>query len=174
MSNLVDNLLDFARGRSSTGIELRVTSGQDLQSAIEQVVGEFRITHPERQLICDIEELEAFSFDRSRLEQLVSNLVGNALTHGAADAPVRLTVNIHDGQLELSVTNAGDPIPAPLMQNLFKPFVRARVGSQGLGLGLFIASEIARAHGGELSVNSTADETRFSFSMPIEASEKIV
>ncbi len=167
MSNLIDNLLDFARGRSSSGIELKPASGQHLASAIEQVVGEFRTTHPERELICEIEELGEFAFDRVRLEQLVSNLVGNALTHGDASAPVQVSVDIRDGHLDLSVSNSGEAIPAELMQNLFKPFFRARVGSQGLGLGLFIASEIAKAHGGGLVATSTAEETRFSFRMPI-------
>ena|ERR1700730_3797820 len=69
---------------------------------------------------------------------------------------------------ELSVSNQGYPIPAETIKDLFKPFVRAtaRPSQPSLGLGLYIASEIARAHGGTLTVESLYDETRFTFRMP--------
>jgi signal transduction histidine kinase len=66
------------------------------------------------------------------------------------------------------VANSGAPIPASILGNLFQPFSRAtaRAGQEGLGLGLYIASEIAHAHGGSLSVDSSMEETRFTFRMP--------
>ena len=103
------------------------------------------------------------------MAQLFSNLVGNAVKHGTADAPVRVQALTGEGALKLSVANAGDPIPPFTLQRLFRPFTRGTgaTNPQGLGLGLYIASEIARAHGGILTVNSTLEETRFTFLMPL-------
>jgi phosphoserine phosphatase RsbU/P len=79
------------------------------------------------------------------------------LTHGASDSPIRVRAATQNHVFELSVANAGEPIPAATMAKLFRPFYRGAVrrSLQGLGLGLFIASEIARAHGGRLTVDST-------------------
>ena len=101
--------------------------------------------------------------------QLLSNLVGNALTHGAPDQPVRVGAETESGELKLWVANAGEPIPASAMERLFEPFFRGDVrdSRQGLGLGLHIASQIAQAHGGRIDVTSTTEETRFVFKMPL-------
>ncbi len=74
-----------------------------------------------------------------------------------------------EGVFKLSVVNAGEPIAPVAIKRLFQPFARgAGAGNpQGLGLGLYIASEIARAHGGMMSVSSTREETRFTFQMPL-------
>ena len=113
---------------------------------------------------------EPVNCDRTRIGQLVSNLIGNALTHGAADQPVRVGAKTEDGVFELWVANAGEPIPAAAMEKLFEPFFRGdvRASRQGLGLGLHIASQIAQAHGGRIDVTSTPDETRFVFRMPLQ------
>jgi signal transduction histidine kinase len=103
-----------------------------------------------------------------RIAQLFSNLLGNALTHGSAANPVRVRTQTRDDAFELSLANSGDPIPPAAMERLFQPFYRVAIErSLGLGLGLYIASEIARAHGGTLGVDSSRDETRFTFRMPI-------
>jgi phosphoserine phosphatase RsbU/P len=96
-------------------------------------------------------------------------LIGNALTHGAPDQPVRVGAKSEGGRFKLWVTNAGEPIPAAAMEKLFEPFFRGDVrdSRQGLGLGLHIASQIAQAHGGRIDVTSTADETRFVFTMEL-------
>jgi len=105
--------------------------------------------------------------DAVRLGQLVSNLLGNALTHGATDAPVYLHAHTGDGVLEISVANSGKPIGSEALAKLFEPFFRGEVrhSRQGLGLGLYISSEIAKAHGGTLTVLSSEQETRFTFRM---------
>ena len=107
--------------------------------------------------------------DRIRIGQLLSNLLGNAVTHGAADKPVVVHAETRNDSFELWVGNAGEAIPATPMDKLFEPFFRgkARASKQGLGLGLYIASQIAKAHGGTLAVASTPAETRFTFSMPL-------
>jgi signal transduction histidine kinase len=101
---------------------------------------------------------------------MFSNLLANALTHGDPDGPVRVSARCDDGGFELSVVNLGEPIPPDTVERLFQPFTRASVqpGQEGLGLGLYIASEIAHAHGGTLEVESTNEETRFTFRMQDE------
>ena len=106
---------------------------------------------------------------RARSGNWLSNLVGNALTHGARDRPVRVGADTEGGEFKLWVANAGEPIPAAAMERLFEPFFRGDVrdSRQGLGLGLHIASQIAQAHGGRIDVTSTPEETRFVFRMPL-------
>ena len=109
---------------------------------------------------------EPVNCDPSRFGQMVSNLLANALTHGAPDEPVRIHAATNArGQLELWVANSGAPIPPATMERLFQPFFRGEVrpSLQGLGLGLHIASEIAKAHGGAIEASSTDEETRFTF-----------
>ena len=112
---------------------------------------------------------EPVNCDRTRIGQLVSNLIGNALTHGAPDQPVRVGAKTEGGEFRLWVANAGEPIPPATMEKLFEPFFRGDVrdSRQGLGLGLHIASKIAQAHGGRIDVTSTPDETQFIFTMPL-------
>lgn len=100
----------------------------------------------------------------------VARGIGNALDHGAADAPVEVEASTNSGGLELSLTNSGDPIPPSDIERIFQPFKRdrSRTKREGLGLGLFIAAEIARAHGGSLAVSSTPEKTRFNFIMPLK------
>jgi signal transduction histidine kinase len=107
-------------------------------------------------------------FDRARIAQLLSNLLANALVHGDHTDPVRVRARTDETTFELSVANARPPIPAEAIGQLFQPFVRAstRPGDQGLGLSLYIAAEIARAHDGTLDVASSSSETRFTFRSP--------
>ena len=94
--------------------------------------------------------------DPVRIGQLFSNLLGNALTYGPPGEPV--TVTRQNGRtVRARVCNKGDPIPPAAMERLFYPFSRGEVrpSQQGLGLGLYIASEIAKAHDGAIDVSST-------------------
>lgn len=102
------------------------------------------------------------------MAQLFSNLLSNALTYGAVDQPVRVHATTGGRTFELSVANAGEPIPSAALERLFQPFYRAVLHDrEGLGLGLYIAHEIATAHGGTLNVTSTKEETCFTLRMPI-------
>jgi phosphoserine phosphatase RsbU/P len=169
MAGLIDNVLDFARGRLGGGITLIRDANHPLEPVLRQVVDELRTTMPERAIETDFRIADPVNCDRSRIGQMVSNLIGNALTHGSTDQPVRITASTDHGMFELWVANAGEPIPNAVMTSLFQPFFRGQVRAslQGLGLGLHIASEIAKAHEGTLTVTSTADETRFTFLMPL-------
>lgn len=167
MAGLIDDVMDFARGRLGSGIAVHRRAA-DLEQVLRQVVEELEIAQPSRIFICDIDLHEPISFDESRIAQLVSNLLGNALTHGDARGPIRLAASTERQKLIVSVSNTGQPIPPAAMERLFQPFFRGEVrdSRQGLGLGLHIASEIASAHGGALSVHSDETETRFTLVMP--------
>jgi signal transduction histidine kinase len=169
MSGLIDNVLDFARGRLGGGFVIDRKLDPELATAFYQVVAELQTAHPARKIETDLEISQPVTGDTRRLTQLLSNLLANALVHGSPDWPVKVSARTNGGDFELSVSNKGAPIPEAAMRSLFQPFARATVipNQQGLGLGLYIASEIARVHGGLLDVDSTPDETRFRFRMPL-------
>jgi phosphoserine phosphatase RsbU/P len=168
MGGPIDNALDFARGRLGGGLGLKILA-KPLTPTIEQVVSEMRLSYPDRIIDLDLDLDEPISADHARLGQMFSNLLANAITHGARDQPVRVFGAIAEGILELSVGNVGTPIPPEAIQHLFQPFYRANAQSavEGLGLGLCIASQIAEAHGGAIGVSSDQTETRFAFRMHI-------
>ena len=170
MAGLIDNVMDFARGRLGSGITLDRRAGESIEPTLRQVVDELRSVAPDREIETDFAALtSSVDCDQGRIAQLFSNLLGNALTHGSASTPVHVRAAIGSGGFELSVANAGEAISPAAMEGLFQPFSRRSVQprQQGLGLGLFIASEIARAHGGTLSVSSDNSETRFTLRMPV-------
>ena len=168
MSALIDNVMDLARGRLGGGLTMMRT-GEPLEPALRHVVDELRSAYPDRRIEAEFSLTRSVEVDRERVAQLLSNLLGNALVYGVETEPVRVKASI-GRDFELSVSNKGPAIPSETMQRLFQPFARGDVlpNQQGLGLGLYIASEIARAHGGTIDAASTADETRFTFRMPLE------
>ena len=171
MASLVDNMMDFARGRLGGGFSVDSVVEEDLPTVLEEVVAELRTAWPDRTIDTELAVAAPVVCDRARIAQLFSNLLANALTHGAPAQPVSVRATTDDRTFELSVANAGEPIPPDMLGQLFQPFVRASVrpGARGLGLGLYIASEIARAHGGTIDVASSPVETRFTFRMPRSA-----
>jgi sigma-B regulation protein RsbU (phosphoserine phosphatase) len=169
MAGLIDNVLDFARGRLGGGITLERDARKPLEPVLHQVIDELRLSSPGRQIEAEYAIDQPVDCDRTRIGQLVSNLVGNAISHGATNEPVRVRAEIEDGLFKLSVVNGGEPIPEAARERLFEPFFRGevRASRQGLGLGLHIASQIAKAHDGALTVTSTPEETKFTFVMPL-------
>jgi signal transduction histidine kinase len=167
MSNLVDNVMDFARGRLGGGIVLSL-SDEPLQPTLEQVVEEMTNVWPDRQIDARFRLSHPTKIDHPRLAQLFSNLLGNALTHGAPDTPVIISAETTSDAFELWIGNGGAQIPEDAIDRLFQPFTRPveHASKDGLGLGLYIASQIAEAHGGTLSVTSSPDETRFTLRIP--------
>ena len=172
MAGLIDNVLDFARGRLGGGLSLNRVADAGLAPVLEQVVSEVRTAWPGRTVQCELALERPVHCDGARIAQMFSNLLANAITHGDPEGPVRVSARSDDAGFALSVTNRGTPIPPETIERLFQPFSRAsdRPGRQGLGLGLYIASEIARAHGGALEVESSEELTRFTFRMPNRAS----
>jgi sigma-B regulation protein RsbU (phosphoserine phosphatase) len=167
-SNLIDEVLDLARGSLGGGLIVERNADAPLTPVLEQVIAEMRVVAPEHAIEARLDIDEPLHCDRGRIGQLASNLLANAVTHGAVDQPIRFEAASDGEHFVLSVANAGEPIPEQARGRLFQPFFRgdARPSRNGLGLGLFIASEIAKAHGGSLDVSSTAEETRFTFTMP--------
>ncbi len=173
-SALVDDLLDLARGSLGSGLVVGRNSDAPLTPALEQVVGEVRSIAPERQINVSIAIDEPVYCDRGRIGQLASNLLANAISHGDPDRPIAFDASTSGDLFTMSVANAGPPIPEAVRERLFQPFFRAaaRPSRNGLGLGLYIASEIAKAHSGTLEVTSNDAETRFTFTMPRSAPEQ--
>jgi signal transduction histidine kinase len=168
MAGLIDNVMDFARARLGGGVPLNRDADEPLWPTLEHAIAELRTTWPDRRIEAHVDLRTPVYCDRPRIAQLLSNLLSNALTHGSADGPVSVDAKIIDDRFLLSVSNTGAPIPPATIERLFQPFTRADAGPEkkGLGLGLYIAAEIARAHGGRLDVSSTAEQTCFTLQMP--------
>ena len=167
MSGMIDNVMDFARTRLGGGMQLRLKE-DPLEPLIEQIVAEFRNVHPDRLIETDVRTSGKVKMDAGRMGQLLSNLLGNALSYGAPGEPVRVIATSTDNGFAIRVSNRGAPIPAEAMLHLFTAFQRGDVqpNQQGLGLGLYIAQEIAKAHGGIISVESNSQETTFRAEFP--------
>ena len=168
MASLIENLLDFAKARLGGGLAI-VTVSQPIEPVLAQVVDELRAGHPDRLIDVEFDLAKPMMLDGQRIGQLASNLIGNALAYGDADKAIHVRGITNDKGFELSVTNSGPAITPESLEKLFLPFVRGanNSGKKGLGLGLYIASEIARAHGGDLTAASANGETRFTFRVPL-------
>ncbi|RKS42821.1 hypothetical protein BC962_3108 [Gillisia mitskevichiae] len=169
MQGLIDNLLDFAKGHLGDGIILELSEdNKALKKALNQVITEIRTIDPDRIIQLNINLKDSVICDHNRICQLYSNLLGNAIKHGTSNKPIITEVSSINGQFNLMVSNSGDRIPEDKMISLFKPFFTTNSANNksGLGLGLYISSEIAKAHGGNMNVKSIEDNTKFTFSMP--------
>lgn len=169
MAKMIESVMDLARGRLGGGIALSKAMTA-IEPVLDQVVAELATAHPDRGIETMFEVETPVFCDPARIAQLFSNLLGNAISHGAPDRPVRVEASAKPDKFELSVANAGAAIPEDARKRLFQPFYRgeAHGPSQGLGLGLYIAAEIAKAHAGSIEVDSSETETRFTFRMPLE------
>ncbi|MDP9124975.1 MAG: GAF domain-containing sensor histidine kinase [Pseudomonadota bacterium] len=168
MAALIDDVLDFARGRLDRGIGIEFAETATLGQGLEGVTAELREAHPDRRIVSDISVDGTMRCDPERIQQLLSNLLGNALTHGLPDSPVSVRAWLEDKDVVIEVHNEGDPIPADRLGKVFEPFWRRSASRAGLGLGLYICSQIAKSHGGRLAATSSAGEgTRFVARLPI-------
>ena len=160
MSRLIDDVLDFARGRLGSGMGVSVAPVHDLAVSLADVIVELRAANPSREVVEAIDIPGVVFCDKGRMEQLLSNLLANALTHGAHDRPVSVAVQCDDeGWLALSVSNWGVPIAPEDQANVFEPYWRPATSQPGggLGLGLYICAQIVKAHGGVLCVDSSTE-----------------
>jgi signal transduction histidine kinase len=174
IQSLLDDLLDYVR--SGLGEGMRVTPASiDMGRACARIVAELRASHPGRAIEVETVGDLACVCDEQRMAQAISNLLGNALRHGTPDTPVVARV---DGsapdEIAVSVHNGGPPIPRATRESMFEPLVRgaeANHAGYNLGLGLYIVREIARAHGGQATVESSAESgTVFTIRIPRDAS----
>ena len=170
MSRMIGQILDLTRSRLAGRLELQ-RAPMDLRDALTRIVEELRAAQPDRTIDLRSPSLPG-TWDRDRLEQVFSNLVGNALLYGDRDRPI--TVEAGDGaMIYVDVHNHGAPIPKEVQADLCNPFRRATVteetrkGGEGLGLGLYISRELVAAHGGTIDVRSAPGHgTTFRVALP--------
>lgn len=160
MERLISQMLDLTRSRLGGGIPI-AKEPIDLALLAHELADEALLERPDAVIDVVGEGDPRLDADADRLRQVVGNLLENALRHGAPDAPITVTVEGADDEVTLSVHNLGDPIPEEVLPSLFDPFDRRKQRSPkrqglGLGLGLYIARQLVRGHGGELSVRSSA------------------
>jgi len=170
MSSLIDDVLDFARGRLGGGIGVELTDVENISHALTTVVQELQDGRTDCQIISNFQVTGSVRCDLGRLQQVASNLLGNALTHGQPHSPIKINARTDEHDLVLEVWNSGEPIPAESLSKIFEPFWRhsASAGRNGLGLGLHICSQIVRAHNGSISVTSTPESgTQFTARLPL-------
>ena len=171
MNVMIGNILDFARGRLVGDMPLRLEPIA-VDTLVAQIAAELAVAHPDRVIDLDCRVAAPLRCDAQRIGQLTSNLLGNALTHGASDEPILIVCVDDADEFRLSVFNNGPEIPPGVLARLFQPFKQGGndTTAGGLGLGLYIASTIASAHGGRIEVASAPQGTSFTFRMPIQIS----
>lgn len=165
---LVDDVLDLARGRLGGGITIAPAPVADLELRLRHVIAEVQSTHPEHHIAATFELQGSINCDPKRIEQLLSNLLANAVEHGVAHSPIQVLATANETAFKLQVVNHGPTISQATMAQLFKPYFRGASSAprEGLGLGLFIVSEITKSHGGTIEVTSTDAHTAFTLTMP--------
>lgn len=178
MREMVDDLLDFTRAQLGGGLSI-APEPVDLGHLCRRVLDELEAFHPDRELRLECTGDVRGRWDERRLAQVVSNLSANAIQHGDPRAPVVVSASGDGGCVLLKVHNEGPPVSSEAQKRLFDPLMRPvvqeterREGSSGLGLGLYIVREIARAHGGAVGVESSErDGTTMIVRLPREPSE---
>jgi PAS domain S-box-containing protein len=167
IQHIVGDLLDLAREREGAGIPIQ-PKPTDLRIVCRQLIDELEAIARDRQITFDCEIDGAGAWDEHRIVQAISNLTSNAVRHGTPGSPVRVRLTGDEERVAVEVNNRGT-IPNELLPRIFEPFRSGRhytSRGDGLGLGLFIAKAIARAHGGALEVNSADDQTTFRLVLP--------
>jgi signal transduction histidine kinase len=166
MARMVTDLLDMTQSRLGDGIPLK-RGETDFADVCTRVVDEARQAHPEVVVELHASGPTTGYWDADRLGQVCGNLLGNALAHGREGGAIAVTLQGRASEVELSVENGGESISESLRSKLFEPFRRgSSTRSTGLGLGLFIVDQIARAHGGSVGVTSEGGTTRFTVRLP--------
>jgi signal transduction histidine kinase len=168
MSRLIQQLFEFTRARVGCGVELRPRA-TDMQVLCRSAVEELSLSS-------SVPIQEEFrgdttgTWDAERLEEVLSNLIGNALDHATKGTAVEVKGYGAGEDVILDVVNRGEPIPPALLPVLFVAFHQGaseyKIRPGHLGLGLFIAHEIVRSHGGVLTASSAAGKTTFTMRLP--------
>jgi PAS domain S-box-containing protein len=169
MEQMIHTILDFTQLRFR-GAPPLTREAFALDKLAQTIVDELRIARPGRTITISTHGDVRGRWDFTRMGQVISNLVGNALTHGASDSPVTVEVAADGAGVRLSVANRGATIPPSTLDKLFEPFWQASAEnpSRGLGLGLFITQQIVHAHGGAIDVQSQDEHTTFTVHLPRE------
>jgi signal transduction histidine kinase len=175
MKRMIDDILDLSRARLGGGITVR-PQATELGQIVSRVVGECRAVFPERSVEVTAEGDLRGVWDPDRLSQVVSNLIGNALQHGANGEPIRVSLDGTRAEtVSLVVTNAG-AIPPEMVDRLFDPFrtsQQEKGRNGGLGLGLYIVQQVIAAHHGSVVAESAQDSTSFRAQLPRDPREAV-
>jgi PAS domain S-box-containing protein len=174
MQRMIDQLLDLTRARLTAGIPVTLGPAPiDLAAIVGKIADEVRVSHPKSMIDLAVDGECTARVDADRFEQVVSNLLGNAVTHGDVTKPVRIVLTSQPATVTMTVHNQGTPIAPAFLPLLFNPFARGskpRGPSAGLGLGLYVSERIVDAHGGKLTVQSSRETgTRFEVTLPRKA-----
>jgi signal transduction histidine kinase len=168
MHRMIDQLLDITRIRLGTGLTLD-RHHVDMNEVAKEVVDELALIHARQLITLDLASNGDGHWDRDRLAEMLSNLLGNALQHGSPSKPVSVRLRNSDGKLSIDIHNDGACIPAALLPHVFDPFRSGRRSAGGLGLGLYITKQIVAAHGGDITVQSSSDDgTTFHVELPVD------
>jgi signal transduction histidine kinase len=168
---LLDDLLDFNRTKLGLGITIS-PGATDLAEAFSAEIDQLRVAHPGRSILLEVSGDVSGVWDINRLNQLLGNLVVNAVKYGAFSSPVRIVLNGIPAEVRFSVHNHGPKIEQSMLAQIFEPLKRGSdnqflSGTEGsFGLGLYIAREIAIAHHGDIAASSDENETVFTVRLP--------
>jgi hypothetical protein len=179
MERMISDLLDYTRTRLGAGMPVK-PAALDLAALCGELIAEYRAAHPDRAIEYhhhgDLNGL----WDSDRIRQAISNLIGNAIQHGSADFPVTISLRGEAEHVSIAIHNGGDPIPLGELPKIFDPLIRGSSGESpkgnrpgSIGMGLYIAREVAKSHNGRLDVVSTVEEgTSFTIRLPRHAAPK--
>lgn len=176
MNQMIGALLDFTRSRLGAGIPI-VRADIDMGKVVHDVVNEISAAHPDQTIKVDARGALRGEWDCPRISQLLSNLIGNAVEHGAKRTIVTVEVQADDKEITVAIHNQGDVIPPDQLNGIFNPMKRSETGnaaaggsSGNLGLGLYIADRIVHAHKGRIEVESSEKRgTTFTVHLPRHA-----
>jgi len=164
---LLDDLVDFNRTNLGLGISI-VPAPLDLGALCAEELEQLRVAYPDTRIQLNVVGDCQGSWDGRRVQQMLGNLIVNAIHHGAADGPVRVVVAGDMADVRIEVGNSGPAIGGDTLPKLFEPLKRGAVNERhpGMGLGLYIVREIAKGHGGTAEVRSDTRETVFTVRLP--------
>ncbi|WDZ94236.1 GAF domain-containing protein [Herbaspirillum sp. WKF16] len=170
MHRLISQVLDISRLQSGLGLDIQRRS-VDVRKMIGEIVNEARMAYPDNEIIMEAEDCGETELDSDRVSQVISNLLSNTRHHGEINKPSTIIAFRRDDVLTISVSNHGAPIPEQVRGNLFKPYKKESLGNQrnsrGLGLGLYIVSEIVNGHGGRIAVDCEDGIITFTVTLPV-------
>lgn len=168
MSALVENVLDFSRSHLGEGIMLKRQTTNNFGKSVEQLLREIKIAHPEQEIIKDFQLESPVNCDVARMDQVISNLLLNAILHGEPGKPVYLNVKSNAEELCIEVINEGNSANLVDFEKMREPFYQSgqELTKKGLGLGLYIISRIVKAHGGTFNLDAHQRLIKFSVAIP--------
>ena len=157
---ILNQVLDLTRARIGSGLQI-IRGPMDMAFVARQLIHEMRAAHPERTFTIEVAGETEGEWDRARIGQVFSNLLGNAVQYGFKDRPIHVEIKGRQDDVVVSIHNDGLPIPSNALPRIFDALVRSsaeEIGqghSNNLGLGLYITKEIVSAHGGTITVTSS-------------------